>query len=270
MAPPGDDARAPPMIVAMKEGLKAKIKNGAAAGMPLSEQLGLKFRRIVIDPGHGGEDSGAIGKKKTKEKDVALAIAKRLAAKLRDRLKIEVVMTRTDDRTVPLSERAALARAVKADLFISIHANANPNRKFRGIETYYLNNTDDRAAQKVAAMENSVSEKALSDLKMTLLDLALSANVEDSIRLANLIQKNTVDAVAAKFDDVRDHGVKYALFYVLFGTEVPSVLVETSFISNPIEEQRLRSAKYQEQLAEGICRGIEKYVGDRKANAKAP
>ncbi|MBI5526185.1 MAG: N-acetylmuramoyl-L-alanine amidase, partial [Deltaproteobacteria bacterium] len=229
----------PPMIVSMKEGLKAKIKNGnAGAGIPLSEQLGLKFRRIVIDPGHGGEDNGAIGRKKTAEKDVALAVAKKLASRLKERLKIDVIMTRTGDQTVPLSERAALARAVKADLFVSIHANANPNRKFRGIETYYLNNTDDRAAQKVAAVENAVSDKTLSDLKMTLLDLALSANVEDSIRLANLIQKNTVDTVGAKFSDIKDHGVKYALFYVLFGTEVPSVLVETSFISNPVEEQR--------------------------------
>jgi N-acetylmuramoyl-L-alanine amidase len=258
----------PPMIVLMKEGLKAKIKNGnAGAGIPLSEQLGLKFRRIVIDPGHGGEDNGAIGRKKTAEKDVALAVAKKLASKLKERLKIDVIMTRTGDQTVPLSERAALARAVKADLFISIHANANPNRKFRGIETYYLNNTDDRAAQKVAAVENAVSDKTLSDLKMTLLDLALSANVEDSIRLANLIQKNTVVAVSAKFSDVKDHGVKYALFYVLFGTEVPSVLVETSFISNPVEEQRLKNPKYQDLLAEGVFKGVEKYIGDRKAPA---
>ena len=259
------------MIVAMKEGLKQKIKNGTAdAGIPLSEQLGLKFRRIVIDPGHGGDDNGAMGKKKTREKDVALAIAKKLSAKLKDKLKIEVVMTRTDDRTVPLSERAALARAVKADLFISIHANANPNRKFRGIETYYLNNTDDRAAQKVAAMENAVSDRALSDLKMTLLDLALSANVEDSIRLANLIQKSAIDTVSVKYDGIKDHGVKYALFYVLFGTEVPSVLVETSFISNPVEEQRLGSGKYQDLIAEGIFQGVMKYIGDRKINAKAP
>jgi len=251
----------------MKEGLKTKIRNGTIEnGISLSEQLGLKFRRIVIDPGHGGDDTGATGKKKTKEKDVVLEIAKKLADKLRENVNVEVIMTRVDDRTVSLSERAQLARAVKADLFISIHANANPNRKHRGIETYYLNNTDDRAAQKVAAMENETSDKGLSDLRMTLLDLALSANVDDSIRLANLIQRSAVDTVRGKYPDVPDHGVKYALFYVLVGTEVPSVLVETSFISNPTEEARLKDPKYQEMLADGIFQGIKTYVGDRTVN----
>jgi N-acetylmuramoyl-L-alanine amidase len=153
-------------------------------------------------------------------------------------------------------------------MFISIHANANPNRKFRGIETYYLNNTDDRAAQKVAAVENASLEAGLSDLRMTLLDLALSANVDDSIRLANLVQRETVVTLQRKFDGVQDHGVKFALFYVLFGTEVPSILVETSFISNPVEELRLRNPKYQAQLAAGILNGIKKYIEGRTLSAR--
>ncbi|MGC9042579.1 MAG: N-acetylmuramoyl-L-alanine amidase family protein, partial [Myxococcota bacterium] len=121
-------------------------------------------------------------------------------------------------------------------------------------------NTDDRAAQKVAMLENINSDKSISDLKMTLLDLAISANVDESMRLAQYVQDGIVSKLRRKYPDVKDRGVKYALFYVLFGTEIPSILVETSFISNPTEEKRLRSKEYKRLIAEGIYEGIVKYI----------
>jgi len=245
-----------PMILSIRDSIRDGNEENADT-IPLSVQLGLKIRRVIIDAGHGGEDKGAVGKNGIMEKDVVLEIAKKLAALIRKKMDIEVLLTRTGDYWVPLQDRTELARILKADIFISVHANANPNRNFRGVETYFLNNTDDRASQKVAAMENAPLEKGISDLKMTLLDLALTANVEESNRLATSIQKKLVSGLRSNgYKDVKDLGVKHALFYVLIGTEIPSVLIETSFLSNSIEEKRLNDPRYQEQAAEGILQGI--------------
>ena len=248
------------IVESLKSDLRRNISEKKTDSIPLSKQLGLKVKRIVIDPGHGGEDTGAIGKSGLMEKDVVLDIALELARIIKKNTDIEVILTRDSDTTLKLSERAALAREKKADLFISIHANANKNKKFSGVEVYYLNNTDDRASQKVAMLENMNSDKSISDLKMTLLDLAISANVDESMRLAQFVQNGIVSKLRSKYPDVKDRGVKYALFYVLFGTEVPSILVETSFISNPVEEKRLRSKEYKRLIAEGIYEGIIKYI----------
>lgn len=248
------------IIESIKSDLKRNTIEKKTDTIPLSKQLGLKVKRIVIDPGHGGDDQGAIGKGGLKEKDVVLDIALELAKIIRKNTDLEVFLTRNSDVAVKLSDRAAFAREKKADLFISIHANANKNRKFAGVEVYYLNNTDDRASQKVAMLENINSDKSISDLKMTLIDLAISANVDESMRLAQFVQSGIINKLKKKYPDVKDRGVKYALFYVLFGTEIPSILVETSFISNPVEERRLKSREYKRLIAEGIFDGIMRYI----------
>lgn len=248
------------IVESIKSDLKKNIIEKKTDSISLSRQLGLKVKRIVIDPGHGGEDHGATGASGLKEKDVALNIALELAKIIKKNSDIEVILTRESDITLKLSERTALAKERRADLFISIHANANKNKKISGVEVYYLNNTDDRASQRVAMLENINSDKSISDLKMTLLDLAISANVDESMRLAQYVQDGIVTSLKKRYPEVKDRGVKYALFYVLFGTEIPSILIETSFISNPTEEKRLRSREYRRLIAKGIFEGIMRYI----------
>ncbi|MCG3172372.1 MAG: hypothetical protein GMKNLPBB_00522 [Myxococcota bacterium] len=219
-----------------------------------------QIKRVVIDPGHGGHDHGAIGKRGVNEKDVVLKISRSLAKMLREELGVEVTLTREDDRFIELEERSAIARTADADLFISIHANASPSRKVRGISCYYLNKTDDRAAAKIAARENAMSEDRMSDLEFILLDLDLSTNVTESRALAHAVQKHMVQQAGEGWDEVVDMGVRSALFVVLLNTNTPSVLVETSFISNPDEEKRLNSRKYRDALARGIFNGLKEFI----------
>lgn len=242
--------------------LKAVAKDTRRAELTLAEQLGLKVRRVVIDPGHGGHDTGAIGKKGTREKDVALAIAKKLAAELRKR-DLEVMLTREDDRFLRLEERARMANEAQGDLFISIHCNSAESRKLRGVETYTLNTSADRYSIRLAARENATSEKGIGDLQFILADLATKANTEESTRLATQVQKSMVESLSARYSDIKNLGTKEALFYVLLGTKMPAILVETSFLSHPEEEMRLASEAYQNVLARSIAQGVEAFLGDR-------
>ena len=228
--------------------------------------MGLRVRRVVIDPGHGGRDSGAIGPDGTREKDVTLAVAQRLAQDLKAQ-GLEVFLSRNDDRFVALEDRASFANHVKADLFISIHCNAARDRKLRGTETYFLNVTDDRYALKLAARENQASEKSLSDLQMILADMATKADVEETERLARSVQRTLVDG--SRDAGRRDLGVKHALFYVLLGTKMPSVLVETAFLSNRDDEKKLRSERYQAGLAHAISQGVGQFLDQRQGFANA-
>ncbi len=235
-------------------------------GVPLAVQMGLRVRRVMIDAGHGGRDSGAIGPDGTREKDVTLAVAQKLAQDLKAQ-GLEVLLSRNDDRFVALEDRAAFANREKADLFISIHCNAARDRKLRGTETYFLNVTDDRYALKLAARENQASEKSLSDLQMILADMATKADVEESERLARSVQHTLVDG---SHDQGRhDLGVKHALFYVLLGTKMPSVLVETAFLSNPEDARKLRSDRYQAELAHAIAQGVAQFLEQRQGFADA-
>jgi N-acetylmuramoyl-L-alanine amidase len=228
----------------------------------LAKQLGLRVAKIVIDPGHGGKDPGAIGKRGLQEKDVVLKIAKKLEKKLESALGCDVVLTRKDDRFIPLEERTAIANTEKADLFISIHANAHRNRKVCGIETYYLNLATDERVIELAARENATSEKNISDLQMILNDLMLNSKISESSRLAEYVQLSMVKKIDSKYSKINNLGVKQAPFYVLIGAEMPSILIETSFISNESEEKRLREEKYLNLIAEGIFHGIEKYIDE--------
>ena len=218
------------------------------------------IRRIVVDAGHGGHDPGAIGPRGVREKDVTLAIARRLATRLRA-LGFEVVLTRRGDRYLPLEERTAIANTARGDLFVSVHANAHPRRSRSGVETYVLNVADDRYAARLAARENGVELAAgEGDAARILTDLDAKASAGASRRLAGLVQRELTSGVRARVGDVRDLGVKSALFYVLLGARMPAVLVETAFISNTVEERRLASPRYQDEVAGAIARAVRSFA----------
>ncbi len=232
-------------------------------------------RRIVIDPGHGGHDPGAVGPKKLYEKDVVLDIALKLKKILKNNPMNEVFLTRETDIYLPLEERTAIANKKKADLFISIHANASPNRAARGIETYLLNWTDDEEAMKVAARENKISlnkmramKKQFDILETIKTDLMRENKRDESVKLANYIQRAMISNVNGKYKDIIDHGVKQAMFYVLLGANMPSILAEVSFISNPHEENLLSNETYREEIAKAIAEGIDTYFKSTPAIQK--
>jgi N-acetylmuramoyl-L-alanine amidase len=257
-------SKAVPSSPTAPQNLLALKKAGAApGGIPLAVQMGLRIRRVVIDAGHGGHDTGAIGPGGTLEKDVTLAIALKLAQELKAK-GLEVLLTRDDDHFVPLEGRAEFANDHKADLFISIHANANTDHRQRGVETYFLNVTDDRYAIRLAARENQASERSISDLQLILADLATKSNVQESHELAERVQRSLIDELGTQKTRERDLGVKHALFYVLLGVKMPAILVETAFVSNPTEEKRLKSVAFQGDVAKDIANGVERFMRDRR------
>ena len=237
-------------------------KNGKIPPGSLAKQLALGVRRIVIDPGHGGKDYGAPGYLKgVHEKHVVLQIARRLAKKIKAELGLEVIMTRSGDRFLTLEERTALANTQNADLFISIHTNASRDRRAYGVETYFLNLATDEEAIRVAAMENATSTKNISDLQKILYDLMQNAKINESSRLAAYVQSSTIGHLKNKrYSRIKSKGVKQAPFYVLLGAQMPSILIETAFISNARECKRLVDPGFQERLAEGIVEGIRQYI----------
>ena len=241
--------------------LESRVPEGEIAS--LKQALGLKVRTIVIDPGHGGHDPGAVGPSGLREKDVNLRIAKRLRERLIEEGKsfgIEnVYLTRSTDRFIPLEERTAIARKRKADIFISIHCNGARRKKAHGIETYILGFTDDQTSLQLAARENATTTKGLNELGSTLKQYILSAKKEESQQVAGYVQKSIVQNVSRKYKYVNNKGVKKAPFVVLIGADVPSLLIETSFITNPREEKRLKSKAYIERIVDGIILGIKRY-----------
>jgi N-acetylmuramoyl-L-alanine amidase len=222
------------------------------------------LRRIVVDAGHGGKDPGAVGPSGILEKDVTLKLAKELARELTRQIGCEVVLTRSEDVYLPLEERTAIANKVGADLFISLHANANRNRNAYGIETYYLNFSKNDKAAAVVARENGTSLQQVTDLELILFDLMANAKINESSRLATVIQENLVQGIGKKYSDIRDLGVRQGPFYVLLGATMPSVLVETAFISHPREEKRLASRAYQKTAANAIALAIRDYAVNNK------
>jgi len=223
-----------------------------------------KIRRIVVDPGHGGHDPGAVGPSGLQEKDVVLAIGLKLRDLLRDELGLDVVMTRSSDVFIPLEERTAIANKVNADLFLSVHANAAPNRSASGIETYYLNLAKTEKAAQLAAKENGTSLEKVSVLQAILFDLMANYKLNDSAHMADEVQKALHKKARAQYGDVKNLGVKQGPFYVLVGATMPSILVETAFLSNPQEEARLKDPAYRELTAEGIMEGVRAYISSLK------
>jgi len=247
---------------------RSPARSGDETKLSLSRQLGLKVKTIAIDAGHGGHDPGAMSKNGLKEKTITLDIAKRLAVLVKERLGCDVVMTRDKDVFIPLEDRPAIAKTKGADLFVSIHVNANRKRKARGIETYIQSlRASDRDAMVTAARENAMSTKNMSELKSELdrifADLAKDDKLEESLQLAHTVQASLVDTVKPVQGHVVNLGVKRAFFYVLINTEMPSILAEVGFISNAEEEKLLRTESYRQSIAEALYQGVRNYVSDR-------
>ena len=237
---------------------KKATKHDAA---PLHKARGKRKKLlIVVDPGHGGKDPGAIGRKGLREKDITLKIAKMVAKDLSRKLGAKVILTRKRDTYVALEERTAIANSRNADLFVSIHINASRKRTARGIETYILNLSTNAEARRLAARENATTTKGISDLEFILRDLVKTAKTNDSVRLASSVQGKLVTRLRRKYSSIKGNGVKGAPFYVLVGTRMPSILVEVSFISNTREAKRLRSIKYLQEVASGITTGVVDYL----------
>ncbi|AKU90577.1 N-acetylmuramoyl-L-alanine amidase [Vulgatibacter incomptus] len=245
------------------------LQDAVGGEITLSLAAGLKVKRVVIDAGHGGKDTGAIARDGTHEKDLTLAIAKKLKTHL-STLGLEVLLTRDRDVFLSLEERTRFANDKHADLFISIHVNAAANKKATGIETYTLNLNSDRYAMRLAARENATSSRRIGDLELILADLATKANTDDSVRLARLSQDRMTSRLRNKYgaSTIRDLGVKQALFFVLVGAKMPAILVETGFLSNPDEAKRLRSDAYQEELARSLADGVRRFIDEREAIAR--
>jgi len=223
-----------------------------------------KIRRILIDPGHGGHDPGAVGPSGLQEKDVVLTIGLQLRELIKDELGLDVVMTRSTDIFIPLEERTAIANKVNADLFLSVHANAATNRNAAGIETYYLNLAKTEKAAQLAAKENGTSLEKVSVLQAILFDLMANYKLNDSAHLAEEVQKALYKKVRGQYADVKNLGVKQGPFYVLVGATMPSILVETAFLSNAHEETRLKDPAYLQMTAEGILEGVRGYISSLK------
>jgi N-acetylmuramoyl-L-alanine amidase len=232
----------------------------ASGDRSLIRALGLKIGKIVIDPGHGGHDTGTIGPNGLEEKDLVLEVSRRLGKLLETRLGAEVVYTRKDDTFIPLETRTAVANQARADLFVSIHANASHDSAARGVETYYLNFTSSPEALEVAARENAVSEKSIYELQDLVKKIALKEKIEESREFAWDVQQSLHSGLAVKSPAIRDRGVKKAPFIVLIGANMPSILAEISFVSNPTDEHRLSTSEYRQRIAESLYRGIAKYV----------
>jgi N-acetylmuramoyl-L-alanine amidase len=234
-----------------------KAKPTAHGEQTLIRALGLKIGKIVVDAGHGGHDVGTIGPDGLTEKALVLDVALRLGKLLEKRMGAEVVYTRDDDTFVPLETRTAIANKEQADLFISIHANSSRDPDARGVETYYLNFTQSADALEVAARENAVSEKSIHELQDLVKKIALKEKIEESREFAADVQQS-LWSTAGK--GTRNRGVKKAPFIVLIGANMPSILAEISFLSNPGDEHKLQTPEYRQKIAEALYRGVANYV----------
>ena len=226
----------------------------------LVRALGLKIGRIVVDAGHGGHDTGTIGPSGFKEKDLVLDVSLRLGKLLENKMGAEVVYTRDDDTFIPLETRTAIANQNQADLFISVHANSSDDPGARGVETYYLNFTSSADALEVAARENAVSEKSIHELQDLVKKIALKDKIDESKEFASNVQSALYSGLNAKGGGPRNRGVKKAPFVVLIGANMPSILAEISFVSNPNDERKRQKPDYRQKIAESLYRGIAKYI----------
>jgi N-acetylmuramoyl-L-alanine amidase len=234
----------------------------AGPGSPsIARQLGLGVHRIVIDPGHGGKDPGTVNRRLgLQEKDITLDIGKRLNAILNEHKEFEIILTRPRDEYVPLEERAAIANSNQGDIFVSIHTNSAPRREARGVESYYLNMTTDPWAMEVAAQENAMSSKSMADMRTILDQILQNSKITESRLFTQHIQKSMVASLKRKYDCIEDLGVKKAPFYVLLGAQMPSALVEVSFLSHSEEARRLATAEYRQAVAAGLYLGIINFI----------
>jgi N-acetylmuramoyl-L-alanine amidase len=245
---------------ASPRGIAMPAKIDSAGDRSLVRVFGLKMGKVVIDPGHGGHDTGTVGHNGLTEKDLVLDVALRLGKLITRQLNAEVVYTRTDDVFLPLEERTKLANAEKADLFISIHANSSPEVSATGVETYYFNLTSDRTGLDLATRENATSTSAISDLNDLLHKAVLQAKLEESREFAQKVQSSLCANSVKMNNRSRDRGVRQAPFVVLIGATMPSVLAEIGFVSNPHDERFMKRNDQRQKIAEALCKGISQYA----------
>ena len=240
--------------------LPIKKPEPVRGGYSMARQLGLGIRSIVIDPGHGGADPGCLDGAGLREKDLALDISLKLRDLLRTTTKLDVIMTRVTDIMVPLENRTVVANQRRADLFVSIHINAFPDKRRQGVETFFLNFSSDPRVNELAARENFTTTKTIGEMDKIIRKIVQNSKILESRDLAEKIQRNLVRSLAARYSDIKDLGAKGGPFWTLIGTEMPSILVEVSHISNAKEAQRLRDEAYREQIARGIYDGLMAYL----------
>jgi N-acetylmuramoyl-L-alanine amidase len=251
--PPADKAQPP-----VKRDVNVKDPNLTSTS--LARQLGLGVHTVVIDPGHGGPRPGTISKSGLQEKEINLAVALALQKLLKDKAGLDAILTRESDVDVGLEDRTVIANQKRADLFVSIHTNAHRDRKRGGVETFFLNVNVDPSVVELAAEENATSTKNIGEMKTILDKIVQNSKVQESMSLAQAIQKNLVRSLAQDLPGIKDLGVKGGPFWVLIGGEMPSVLVEISHLSNAKEEAKLKTPKYRELAAQGIFDGIMEYI----------
>ena len=268
-APP-DDSEKP--VKPKHESAKAEKKTEEPAGPAVTPRpthngehtitraLGLKIGKIVLDAGHGGHDTGTVGPTGLMEKDLTLDVTRRLGKLIVEKLGAEVVYTRDDDNFVPLEERTAIANEAKADLFISIHANSSHDHSARGVETYYLNLAVSEDAMEVATRENALAQSSLHELQDLVKKIARNEKIEESRELAGDIQQSLAKRMQRASHTQKNRGVKRAPFVVLIGANMPSVLAEVSFLSNPSDEAMLKKGDHRQRVAEGIFTGVSSYL----------
>ena len=241
-------------------GAPAEVAPPTADGQTsLMRALGLKIGRIVIDAGHGGHDSGTLGADGIEEKDVALDVALRLGKLLHDRLGAEIVYTRADDTFIPLETRTAIANKAQADLFISVHCNSSQDASARGVEVYYLNFTSDPDAMRVASRENAVSSQSVHELSDLVKKIALKDKIDESRELASDVDESLYSGLTKGNAGLKNRGVKKAPFVVLIGANMPSILAEISFVTNPQDASQLRTPDYRQRVAESLFKGVQRY-----------
>jgi len=250
------------------KGRRGELAQPARAAVPTADgqtslvrALGLKIGRIVIDAGHGGHDSGTIGVDGLQEKDVVLDVALRLGKILHDRLGAEIIYTRSDDTFIPLEARTAIANKSQADLFLSIHANSSPDASARGVETYYLNFTSQPDALEVAARENAVSDQSINQLSDLVKKITLKDKIDESREFASDVESSLYSGLQRGNTGLKNRGVKKAPFVVLIGANMPSILAEISFVTNPKDANQLRQPEYRQRVAESLYKGVAKYAG---------
>ncbi len=260
-----------PALIVLRDQKKTAVngkrkKEVQPTQLSLAQQLGLGVRKIVIDPGHGGKDPGASAFG-LKEKDIVLQIAKKLAPILAEQTGAEILLTRDTDVFIPLEERTAIANAHAADLFISLHINAHPSQKVHGLETYYLNLSTNAEAMRVAAFENATSTHQMSDLQDILSDIMKNSKINESSRLAGYVHNSLCAGIKemqnGKF---RDLGVKQAPFYVLIGAQMPAILIEIAFITNPEDSKNLANQEFLNSIVDDITKGVQYYINSTTAS----
>lgn len=254
---------APPSTAPEPLATPAAPRRTSAGDRTLTRMLGLKIRRVVLDPGHGGHDHGTTGPNGAIEKELVLDVARRVGALIEERLGSEVFYTRSKDNYLSLEERVAFANQKRADLFLSVHANSSPVKSAAGAETYYLSFAPSRAAQELAARENAGSQRSISELKDIVMKIAAQEKIGESREFALHVQSSLTrltGATAAKAGARRDRGVKRAPFIVLIGASMPAILTEIGFVTNPKEEGLLKKPEYRQKLAESIYKGVQQYA----------